>query len=298
MADRHPHRGGLGGLRVRVHRHHRQAQDPPHLRGELVLRGLHPRRRHAAHRQQRGDPGEPVEVLLPLRRRPGRDGAVVVRAQRGRLLPHRRLPRNHVLLRAQAGGPSDLLLPPVRGALLVAGVHLHVGRSPSPALHRAARLGAVARHGDVAHPARAVVGRDDQRHHDAVRRMGEAAHRPGAALPDRLGVLLRHVHLRRADDVHQDRERALTLHRLDHRPRALGRARLGRVRLHRRDVLPHPALGAPSLVDDVWLYGGSEADVRHSIAEGREGRMPAHGDFLGEARVHVLAAWVWSLSKR
>ena len=68
------------------------------------------------------------------------------------------------------------------------------------------------------------------------------------------------------------------------------------VACHAADGTGNPALGAPSLADDVWLYGGSDADVRHSIAEGREGRMPAHGDFLGEARVHVLAAWVWSLS--
>ncbi len=60
----------------------------------------------------------------------------------------------------------------------------------------------------------------------------------------------------------------------------------------------NPALGAPSLADDVWLYGGSESDVRQSIAEGREGRMPTHDELLGEARVHVLAAWVWSLSNR
>ena len=70
------------------------------------------------------------------------------------------------------------------------------------------------------------------------------------------------------------------------------------VACHGADGAGNPALGAPSLADEVWLYGGSEADVRHSIAEGREGRMPAHGEFLGEARVHVLAAWVWSLSKR
>ena len=70
------------------------------------------------------------------------------------------------------------------------------------------------------------------------------------------------------------------------------------VACHAADGAGNPALGAPSLADDVWLYGGSEADVRHSIAIGREGRMPAHGDFLGEARVHVLAAWVWSLSNR
>jgi cytochrome c oxidase cbb3-type subunit 3 len=70
------------------------------------------------------------------------------------------------------------------------------------------------------------------------------------------------------------------------------------VACHGADGAGNPALGAPSLIDDVWLYGGSEADVRHSVADGREGRMPAHGEFLGEARVHVLAAWVWSLSNR
>ena len=70
------------------------------------------------------------------------------------------------------------------------------------------------------------------------------------------------------------------------------------VACHSADGAGNPALGAPSLIDDVWLYGGSEADVRHSVADGREGRMPAHGEFLGEARVHVLAAWVWSLSNR
>ena len=70
------------------------------------------------------------------------------------------------------------------------------------------------------------------------------------------------------------------------------------VACHGADGAGNPALGAPSLLDDVWLYGGSEATVRRSIAEGRQGRMPAHGEFLGEARVHVLAAWVWSLSHR
>ena len=48
-------------------------------------------------------------------------------------------------------------------------------------------------------------------------------------------------------------------------------------------------------------YGSTAARRRTcdtASPQGREGRMPAHGDFLGEARVHVLAAWVWSLSKR
>ncbi|MFQ6021090.1 MAG: cytochrome-c oxidase, cbb3-type subunit III [Acidiferrobacterales bacterium] len=58
----------------------------------------------------------------------------------------------------------------------------------------------------------------------------------------------------------------------------------------------NPSLGAPNLTDDVWLYGGSQRAVMKSIAEGRQGRMPAFKDFLGEARVHLLAAYVYSLS--
>ncbi|MEN8219404.1 MAG: cytochrome-c oxidase, cbb3-type subunit III [Pseudomonadota bacterium] len=56
------------------------------------------------------------------------------------------------------------------------------------------------------------------------------------------------------------------------------------------------ALGAPNLTDKIWLYGGSEAKIKESIANGRQGRMPAHGEFLGEAKVHLLATYVYSLS--
>ena len=58
----------------------------------------------------------------------------------------------------EAGRAADLLVPPVDRALLGADLHLHVGRPAPPALHRAARLGAVARHGVLADPARAVAG--------------------------------------------------------------------------------------------------------------------------------------------
>lgn len=33
-----------------------------------------------------------------------------------------------------------------------------------------------------------------------------------------------------------------------------------------------------------------------TITNGRSSVMPAHKDFLGEAKVHLLAAYVWSLS--
>ena len=60
----------------------------------------------------------------------------------------------------------------------------------------------------------------------------------------------------------------------------------------------NPALGAPNLTDDVWLHGGSRDAVMASIAAGRTGRMPAHAEFLGEAKAHLLAAYVYSLSRR
>ena len=57
------------------------------------------------------------------------------------------------------------------------------------------------------------------------------------------------------------------------------------------------ALGAPSLVDDVWLYGSSPAEIRKSILQGRTGVMPAHGDLIGADRARILTAYVYSLSR-
>ena len=241
MADRHPDHAGVGRLRGRVLRHAGHPQGQAHLRGQLVLRRVHPDGGGAAPGQQRRDPGRPAEVVLGLRGRAGRDGPVVVRPQRGGLLPDRGLPGDDVLLRAQADRPPGLLVPAVDRALLGADLHLHVGGPAPPALHRAARLGAVAGHGVLADPAGAVLGRHDQRDHDAVGCLAQAARRPDPALPDRLAVVLRHVDLRGPDDVDQDGERAVALHRLDDRPRALRRARLGRHGVDGRAVLPDPA---------------------------------------------------------
>ena len=57
------------------------------------------------------------------------------------------------------------------------------------------------------------------------------------------------------------------------------------------------ALGAPNLTDDTWLYGGSLTRISQSIAKGRNGQMPAQGEFLGEAKIHLLTAYVYSLSQ-
>jgi cytochrome c oxidase cbb3-type subunit 3 len=51
-------------------------------------------------------------------------------------------------------------------------------------------------------------------------------------------------------------------------------------------------LGAPSLKDPEWLYGGSLDDIRASIAEGRNGRMPAFGEKLDATQIKLLTAWL------
>ena len=55
-------------------------------------------------------------------------------------------------------------------------------------------------------------------------------------------------------------------------------------------------LGAPNLTDNTWLYGSSFAQVQQTLRHGRNGQMPAQKDFLGNDKVHLLAAYVYSLS--
>jgi cytochrome c oxidase cbb3-type subunit 3 len=59
---------------------------------------------------------------------------------------------------------------------------------------------------------------------------------------------------------------------------------------HSPDGSGNTALGAPSLVDDVWLYGNSNEALVHSIAIGRAGVMPAFGERLDDMQVRLLVA--------
>jgi len=70
------------------------------------------------------------------------------------------------------------------------------------------------------------------------------------------------------------------------------------VACHGAEGKGNTALGAPNLTDDTWLYGGSLTRISESIAKGRNGKMPAQGEFLGEAKVHLLSAYVYSLSQQ
>ena len=65
---------------------------------------------------------------------------------------------------------------------------------------------------------------------------------------------------------------------------------------HGADGHGNQLLGSPNLTDKTWLFGGSAATIMETIRKGRTSAMPPFKDFLGEAKVHVLAAYVWSLS--
>ena len=57
------------------------------------------------------------------------------------------------------------------------------------------------------------------------------------------------------------------------------------------------ALGAPNLTDKIWLHGWGEAAIVSMINTGKTNVMPAFGERLGAEQIHVLAAYVWSLSQ-
>jgi cytochrome c oxidase cbb3-type subunit 3 len=64
---------------------------------------------------------------------------------------------------------------------------------------------------------------------------------------------------------------------------------------HGEDGKGMPAASFPNLTDDAWQYGGSEAAIVESIVKGRKGGMPAFQEMLGDAKIHLLTAYVWGL---
>jgi cytochrome c oxidase cbb3-type subunit 3 len=53
--------------------------------------------------------------------------------------------------------------------------------------------------------------------------------------------------------------------------------------------------GAPSLQDDIWLYGGSRSQIRSQIVSGRGGVMPAWSGVYDENTIRAIAIYVYGL---
>ncbi len=250
MADRRRHRRRVGGVHHQPDGHDHQAPRAPHVRGHLVLHRHRADGGDAAHRELAGLPRLVPQELLDLRRRAGCTGSVVVRPQRRRLLPHHALPRADVLLPAQGRQPPRVFLPPLHHPFLGPDLPLHLGRPAPPALQRPARLGPIPRHGILHHADRALLGRHAQRVAHAARRVGQGPPGSRAEVPGRGRHRLRHGHPRRPPALHQERQRPLPFHGLDHRARPHRRPRLERIPDLRRAVLVDP----PALQHEAVLH--------------------------------------------
>lgn len=55
-------------------------------------------------------------------------------------------------------------------------------------------------------------------------------------------------------------------------------------------------VGAPDLTDDDWLYGSTYDWIAETVAYGRQNHMPAQEGRLSDDQIHILAAYVYSLS--
>jgi len=65
---------------------------------------------------------------------------------------------------------------------------------------------------------------------------------------------------------------------------------------HGADGKGNPLIGAPNLTDDIWLHGFGEDAIVAMVTNGKTNIMPAHEKRLTPEQIHVLAAYVWSLS--
>ncbi len=66
---------------------------------------------------------------------------------------------------------------------------------------------------------------------------------------------------------------------------------------HGEDGKGNQALGAPNLTDRIWLHGWGEQAIVRAITHGITNVMPAQGRLLTAEQIHVLGAYVWSLSQ-
>jgi cytochrome c oxidase cbb3-type subunit 3 len=69
------------------------------------------------------------------------------------------------------------------------------------------------------------------------------------------------------------------------------------VACHGPEAMGNQALGAPNLTNGIWLYGGTQSQIAHTLRVGRNGVMPAFGGQLGEDKIHLLTAYIYGLSR-
>ena len=67
---------------------------------------------------------------------------------------------------------------------------------------------------------------------------------------------------------------------------------------HGPDGKGNVAIGSANLTDDTWLHGRGKAAIMAMVDHGKTNVMPAQEHRLTPEQIHVLGAFVWSLSRR
>ncbi len=104
-----------------------------------------------------------------------------------------------------------------------------------------------------------------------------------------------------ADDVKNVAQYVLSLSGSPHDSlqAALGKSKFGVcAACHGVGGQGNQALGAPNLTDDTWLHGYGAPAIVAMINSGKVNQMPAQGEKLTEAQIHVLASYVWGFSNK
>jgi cytochrome c oxidase cbb3-type subunit 3 len=79
----------------------------------------------------------------------------------------------------------------------------------------------------------------------------------------------------------------------------LGKSKFGAcAACHGPDGKGNQAIGAPNLTDKIWLHGWGEDAVMAMVNNGKTNIMPAQNKRLTPEQIHVVAAYVWSLSHK
>lgn len=65
---------------------------------------------------------------------------------------------------------------------------------------------------------------------------------------------------------------------------------------HGSEATGNIAMGAPNLTDNIWLHSGSATGISKTIREGLNNKMPPHSQILGDAKIHLVTAYIYSLS--
>jgi cytochrome c oxidase cbb3-type subunit 3 len=104
-----------------------------------------------------------------------------------------------------------------------------------------------------------------------------------------------------ADDVKNVAQYVLSL---SGSPHDSARAALGKEKFvvcaacHGPDGKGMQAVGSANLTDNIWLHGFGEKAIIDMVNNGKVNVMPAQGQKLTEAQIHVLTSYIWGLSNK